>query len=34
MESGAQPMEPIGNVAAESDQPFGDAGITDSDIPF
>jgi len=33
-ESGAQPMEPIGNVAAEPDQPFGDAGITDSDIPF
>jgi single-strand DNA-binding protein len=34
MEAGAQPMEPIGNVAAEPDQPFGDAGITDSDIPF
>ncbi len=34
MESGAQPMEPAGNAAPEQDQPFGDAGITDSDIPF
>lgn len=34
MESGAQPMEPIGNIASDSEQPFGDAGITDSDIPF
>lgn len=33
-ESGAQPMEPIGNVSSEPDPPFGDAGITDSDIPF
>jgi single-strand DNA-binding protein len=33
-DSGAQPMEPIGNVASEPDQAFGDAGITDSDIPF
>jgi single-strand DNA-binding protein len=34
VESGAQPMEPIGNVPEDSEQPFGDAGITDSDIPF
>lgn len=34
MESGAQPMEPAGNAGPEQDQPFGDAGITDSDIPF
>ena len=34
VESGAQPMEPIGNVPSDSEQAFGDAGITDSDIPF
>jgi single-strand DNA-binding protein len=34
VESGAQPMEPVSNIAAEPEQPFGDAGITDSDIPF
>ncbi len=34
MESGAQPMEPAGSAGPEQDQPFGDAGITDSDIPF
>jgi single-strand DNA-binding protein len=33
-EYGAQPMESAGSVASEPDQPFGDAGITDSDIPF
>jgi single-strand DNA-binding protein len=33
-EAGVQPMEPSGRAPAESDQPFGDAGITDSDIPF
>ncbi len=33
-ESGAQPMEPSGPPAPESEAPFGDAGITDSDIPF
>jgi single-strand DNA-binding protein len=34
VEAGVQPMEPSGRAPAESDQPFGDAGITDSDIPF
>ena len=33
-EAGAQPMEPPSKVPAEAEQPFGDAGITDSDIPF
>jgi single-strand DNA-binding protein len=33
-ESGAQPMEPVTNATADYDQPFGEAGITDSDIPF
>jgi single-strand DNA-binding protein len=33
LESGVQPMESAGSPA-DADQPFGDAGITDSDIPF
>jgi single-strand DNA-binding protein len=33
-EAGTQPMEPASRPAAEPDQAFGDAGITDSDIPF
>jgi single-strand DNA-binding protein len=33
-DTGAQPMEPSGRTAPEPEQPFGDAGITDSDIPF
>ena len=33
-DAGVQPMEPMGRAPAEPDQPFGDAGITDSDIPF
>ncbi|MDM7995948.1 MAG: single-stranded DNA-binding protein [Acidobacteriota bacterium] len=33
-DAGVQPMEPMGRTAAEPDSPFGDAGITDSDIPF
>ena len=33
-EAGVQPMEPSSRASADSDQPFGDAGITDSDIPF
>ena len=34
MEVGAAPMEPAARTNTEADQPFGDAGITDSDIPF
>jgi single-strand DNA-binding protein len=30
----AQPAEPSGRSAPEPEPPFGDAGITDSDIPF
>jgi single-strand DNA-binding protein len=33
-ETGAQPAEPAARAAAEPDQAFGDAGITDNDIPF
>jgi single-strand DNA-binding protein len=33
-ETGAQPTEPAARAAAEPDQAFGDAGITDNDIPF
>jgi single-strand DNA-binding protein len=33
-EAGVQPMEPSSRASADPDQPFGDAGITDSDIPF
>jgi single-strand DNA-binding protein len=33
-EAGAQPMEPVARTAADADQAFGDAGITDNDIPF
>lgn len=34
VDAGVQPMEPANKSAAEQDQAFGDAGITDSDIPF
>jgi single-strand DNA-binding protein len=34
IDAGQQPQEPEGGTSAEPDQPFGDAGITDSDIPF
>ncbi len=33
-DAGVQPLESTGRMPADSDQPFGDAGITDSDIPF
>jgi single-strand DNA-binding protein len=35
-DAGAQPMDSMGmgRGNSEPDQPFGDAGITDSDIPF
>ncbi len=36
-DAGVQPMEsmePMGRATSMGDQPFGDAGITDSDIPF
>jgi single-strand DNA-binding protein len=33
-EAGVQPMETAGRATAEPDPGFGDAGITDSDIPF
>ena len=33
-ETGVQPMESVARPAADADQAFGDAGITDSDIPF
>jgi single-strand DNA-binding protein len=33
-EAGVQPMESVARPAADADQAFGDAGITDSDIPF
>jgi single-strand DNA-binding protein len=35
-DAGVQPMEStgMGRGVSEPDQPFGDAGITDSDIPF
>ena len=33
-QAGAQPMEPVARPAADADQAFGDAGITDNDIPF
>jgi len=33
-DAGVQPMEPLPGAPAEPDQAFGDAGITDSDIPF
>lgn len=34
VEAGAAPMEPAPRANTEADQAFGDAGITDSDIPF
>jgi single-strand DNA-binding protein len=33
-EAGVQPMESVARPAADADQAFGDAGITDNDIPF
>jgi single-strand DNA-binding protein len=33
-EAGAHPMEPVARPVADADQAFGDAGITDNDIPF
>ncbi len=33
-EAGVQPMEPAAKAAPEPEQAFGDAGITDNDIPF
>jgi single-strand DNA-binding protein len=33
-EAGVQPMEPVARPAVDADQAFGDAGITDNDIPF
>ncbi len=33
-DAGVPPMESIARPAADADQAFGDAGITDSDIPF
>jgi single-strand DNA-binding protein len=34
MDAGVQPMESAARANTEPDQVFGDAGITDSDIPF
>jgi single-strand DNA-binding protein len=35
MDAGAQPMDSSAKTASDSSEPpFGDAGITDSDIPF
>ena len=34
MDAGVQPMDSGNRNAPEMEQPFGDAGITDSDIPF
>ncbi len=34
IEAGSQPLEPTSRAAAEPEPAFGDAGITDSDIPF
>jgi single-strand DNA-binding protein len=33
-DAGVQPMESVARSVADGDQAFGDAGITDSDIPF
>ena len=33
-QGGVQPMEPVARPATDADQAFGDAGITDNDIPF
>lgn len=33
-DAGVQPMEPVARGSMEPEQAFGDAGITDSDIPF
>ncbi len=33
-DAGVQPMESVARPAADADQAFGDAGITDNDIPF
>ena len=33
-DAGVQAMEPVARPAVDADQAFGDAGITDSDIPF
>ena len=33
-EAGVQPMESVARSVADADPAFGDAGITDSDIPF
>ncbi len=32
--AGVQPMEPASRPSSEPDQAFGEAGITDNDIPF
>ncbi len=34
MDAGVQPMEPASRPSSEPDQAFGEAGITDNDIPF
>jgi single-strand DNA-binding protein len=34
MEAGLQPMDTAARAVTDPDQAFGDAGITDSDIPF
>jgi single-strand DNA-binding protein len=33
-DAGVQPMESVARTVADADQAFGDAGITDNDIPF
>jgi single-strand DNA-binding protein len=33
-DAGVQPMESVAKSVADADQAFGDAGITDNDIPF
>jgi single-strand DNA-binding protein len=33
-DAGVQPMESVARPAVDADQAFGDAGITDNDIPF
>ncbi len=34
LETNAQPVEPANRTESEADPSFGDAGITDNDIPF
>jgi single-strand DNA-binding protein len=34
IDAGSQTEEPVGKTSVESEQTFGDAGITDNDIPF